>query len=533
MINRSGTPQRWTLSELPAWLTVNATSGMLNPLQQQSLAFRVSASAPIGKHELTVYAMGNNGIETPLTLHITITGDLPEWTINPADYENSMSVIAQLDFFGEISEDEDDIVAAFIDDECRGIAQPEYKERYDAYYLTMIIYGDSTTDNKTVSFRAYKASTGVIYTQVTPSDSIRSKALSFVGSYKEPVMLSAKDRIEQRLALKQGWNWISLSVKADDMRPQVILQDIADDIVAIKGHKDKGQSIDVGYLVRTSKGWVGYMEPLLNRRSYMIKAKRDCELRIIGTSVEPATHTVRIHANWGWPGYFGQHRIALADAFADADPQPGDIVRTKQAAAYYDDYEWVGSLQALEPGQGYAYYSVTNEEKWFAYPSSSVAAAPRRYEKMRKYENEEIVNDFAYPYNMILVGKVLLDNEPAANAEVGIFDGDECRSVGYTDAQGQLLMLVAGEDEATLDYKLFLNDETYETVETLHYITDDIVGTPDSPHLIRFGEGQGIGNVQGDDVQCTKVRKVLIDGILYIERNGEKYDATGKRVSEK
>ena len=39
--------------------------------------------------------------------------------------------------------------------------------------------------------------------------------------------------------------------------------------------------------------------------------------------------------------------------------------------------------------------------------------------------------------------------------------------------------------------------------------------------------------VPGDQVPSTKVRKVLIDGILYIERNGEKYDATGKRVSEK
>ena len=280
-------------------------------------------------------------------------------------------------------------------------------------------------------------------------------------------------------------------------------------------------------MTHTDTGWVGYMEPLLNRRSYMIKTKRDCELRIVGTSVEPATHTVRIHSNWGWPGYFGQQRIALADAFADADPQPGDIVRTQRAAAYYDDYEWVGSLQALEPGQGYAYYSVTNEEKWFAYPSSSVAAAPRRTKKMRKYETEEIVNDFAYPYNMILVGQVLLDNEPAANARIAVFDGDECRSIGYTDDDGNLLMLVAGEDEATLSYKLMLNGQVFETVETLHYVTDAIVGTPDSPHLIRFGEGQGIGNVQGDDVQCTKV---LRDGILFIQRNGVEYNANGMRV---
>ncbi len=33
--------------------------------------------------------------------------------------------------------------------------------------------------------------------------------------------------------------------------------------------------------------------------------------------------------------------------------------------------------------------------------------------------------------------------------------------------------------------------------------------------------------------QGIKVQKVFEDGILYILRNGEKYDATGKRVSEK
>ena len=33
--------------------------------------------------------------------------------------------------------------------------------------------------------------------------------------------------------------------------------------------------------------------------------------------------------------------------------------------------------------------------------------------------------------------------------------------------------------------------------------------------------------------ESDKAEKVLIDGILYIERNGEMYDVTGKRVPEK
>lgn len=535
LINRSGKPQRWSLSELPTSLIASSTSGMLDPLEKATITFRINATAPLGKHERTIYAMGNNGIPTPLTLHITVTGDVPEWSVNPQDYESSMYMVAQLDFFGNISDDEDDIVAAFINDTCRGVAQPEYKERYDGYYLTMTIYGNAGDQNKEVTFHAYDASSGLVYTLVTPSQTVNYSPLSIVGRYDDPVLLSVNDKIEQRTTLKQGWNWISFYVETDNMKPQTVFRDIADDVVAVKGQQ--------AAKMPGASGWVGSLDTLLNTRSYMVKMKNERELRIIGTSVDPATHAVLIHNEWGWPGYYGKRRTTLGTALAGADPQNGDIVRTQRAAAYFDDYEWVGSLQALEPGQGYAYYSVDPQQKWFAYPSSSVAAAPRRQMSnvQSPMSNEADAdptytgrfapdNEYGYPYNMILVGQVLLDNQPAANAEVGIFDGDECRSVGYTDAQGLLLMLVAGEDEAVLSYKMALGDQVYETVETLHYVTDAIVGTPDMPHLIRFGEGQGIEDVRSDDVRSTKVRKVFRNGVLYILRNGKTYTATGAEV---
>jgi hypothetical protein len=39
-----------------------------------------------------------------------------------------------------------------------------------------------------------------------------------------------------------------------------------------------------------------------------------------------------------------------------------------------------------------------------------------------------------------------------------------------------------------------------------------------------------IENVQGGDVQGTKVRKVMVDGILYIVKDGKVFDAHGSRV---
>ena len=40
----------------------------------------------------------------------------------------------------------------------------------------------------------------------------------------------------------------------------------------------------------------------------------------------------------------------------------------------------------------------------------------------------------------------------------------------------------------------------------------------------------GVENVQGDDVQSTKVHKVLINDHIYIIRGGRMYDATGKKI---
>lgn len=522
LINRSGTPQRWSLSELPTSLTASSTSGMLDPLEKVTITFRCRETAPLGKHERTIYAMGNNGVPAPLTLHVVVTGDIPDWSVNPADYETSMNVISELDFFGHISDDEDDILAAFIGDECRGVTFSEYKDRYDGFYQTLTVYGKAEDVGKSVRFQAYRASTGTYYTLVTPNLPITFRPLTIQGRYDEPVILSVNDQIVQQTVLKKGWNWLSFFTEANDMTPQSVFANIADDVEVIKGRTN-----EIGCLVRTDTGWFGTMEPLLCRRSYMVKMKNERELRLVGKSINPATHTVRIHKDWGWPGYYGLHRISISNALSGADPQNGDMVRTQRATAYFDDYEWVGSLQTLEPGQGFAYYSVTDEEKWFAYPSSSVAATPRRQIINHKAETTNEVNEYAYPYNMILIGQVLYDKAPVVNAELGIFDGDECRSVANTDADGRVIMMIAGEEETVLNYKLMLNDQVFETVETLHYLTDDIVGTPDAPHIIHFGEGQSVENVQGDKVQCTKI---LRDGNLFILRNGSIYTATGAEV---
>ena len=71
-------------------------------------------------------------------------------------------------------------------------------------------------------------------------------------------------------------------------------------------------------------------------------------------------------------------------------------------------------------------------------------------------------------------------------------------------------------------------------LSALDYTVNLTAGTHDGRFVLEISPIQNtptdIENVQGDNVQCTKVRKVMIDGILYIVKDGKIFDARGARV---
>jgi uncharacterized repeat protein (TIGR02543 family) len=90
------------------------------------------------------------------------------------------------------------------------------------------------------------------------------------------------------------------------------------------------------------------------------------------------------------------------------------------------------------------------------------------------------------------------------------------------------------ESEAEALYLYDLTTETYTRIEnggSYHFSTTDkethprFILTYNAPSV-----ATGTGDVQRDDVQSTKARKVLLDNHVYIFRNGKLYDSTGKMV---
>ena len=75
--------------------------------------------------------------------------------------------------------------------------------------------------------------------------------------------------------------------------------------------------------------------------------------------------------------------------------------------------------------------------------------------------------------------------------------------------------------------------ETITVEQTLTYADDATLGSLDEPYIIQLNVAEGIDEIEAS-ATLGRYRKILINGILYIVRpNGEMYDATGKRVSEK
>ena len=490
--NLGGQQQMWAISGLPSWLTASADYGVTNPRSKSVITFRVSPSTPIGKYEETVYLKGNNGIETPLTVNVKVKGQTPEWSINPRQFENSMNMIATLDILGIQSEDEDDIVAAFIDDECRGMAHPSYNERYGTYYVTMDIYGNADA-GKPVSFRAFDASTGTLYPEVEPDADITFQLLELNGTYSNPVKLTAHDKIEQTLKLKEGWNWVSIYVVPDNPTIASVAEKIADNVEIIKSQN--------AYLAHENGTWGGNLTSLGMGQMYAVKMKRDCNLRIVGSRIETVSTPIVLYKGWNWTAYYGRQVSTLADALADINPEDGDMVKAQSGVAYYDRYEWVGSLQMLEPGQGYKIRSTTDDARTFKYPGSVSALAPARGSANGGVQSIFQPVDFhAFADNLTMAVKVLKSGQILKNVVLGIFADGECRAAAVTDENGMAYLTVPGDKSVKLTLKVAQGADITELKGNLDYVSDAILGTPQHPLMLDLDSPTGI-DLTGATVQ--------------------------------
>ncbi|UZR98486.1 gliding motility-associated C-terminal domain-containing protein [Chondrinema litorale] len=86
----------------------------------------------------------------------------PVWTVNPAEYNHSMVIVGGLNLEKTELGNGENVIAAFVEGECRGVAKTQYQEETGRYIAYLLIYSNDTDEE--ISFKFYNTENDNSYT---------------------------------------------------------------------------------------------------------------------------------------------------------------------------------------------------------------------------------------------------------------------------------------------------------------------------------------------------------------------------------
>ncbi len=504
--NKGGQTEYYTLYNMPQWLTLvdSERSDDVQALKTKTLRFQVNPLVAVGNYDVTIGLQGNNEILEPLRIVMKVSGEKPQWAVDPTKYDHQMTIIGQVYIDGILMENEESMVAAFIGNECRGVANAE-KVR-GAAYVTLNIYGNDTKakdKDKAVTFRIWDASKGVAYTDANitlpdaatvPDGSPSGTTITFaqdrlIGNFDTPAVWTKSDNVEQLIPIHQNWNWIAFGVDPQSHYLDHVFADYAEWMMIIKSRTAYND-------YNGAQWWDGTLTAAKANEMYKLKIDRlpttqqsepNSLLAVSGRQLkDDAERAVTLTEGWNWIAYTPLTTMTVGEALAAANPQQGDIVKSQTAVAIYGSYGWEGSLKALEGGHGYLYYSTDGQTKSFVYPMASAKArmtAPRRApEGLRIFKPVDLG---LYPNNMTMVIQLKDGDAVVDTCEVGAFIGDECRGATRASENGLYYLVISGEGSGQpMTLRTCLNGEIIDIDNTQQFVSDYNIGTSWNPYVI-------------------------------------------------
>ena len=111
------------------------------------------------------------------------------WSLEPTTYPHSMTLTGTVEGDG-VTLAEEDLLGAFVEGECRGIAQPIYVPELERSVVFLMIYGEVAAD-ELVRFRLFDADGGG--ERFVPTE-VEFRANEMLGTALEPLRLETRER---------------------------------------------------------------------------------------------------------------------------------------------------------------------------------------------------------------------------------------------------------------------------------------------------------------------------------------------------
>ena len=501
--NSGGQYETWELTDIPNWLTADITSGELTFNESATISFTVSNTLNPGFHDYRVIASTPGGNED---LHVTIRMLCPEpdWVVDPAQFQYTMTVTSVLYINGQLSTDSYDRVSAYVDGELRGVAPVVTYEDVningqivDLNLIFLTIYSNQLS-GEDITFRVWDSSECTEYGYVEEHFEFEYNAEH--GLPIEPVTLTTTGAIVERYNLPQGWTWLSMNLTPDDFSVNSILSSLnstpGQDII-------KSQTSYSQYIA--GSGWVGSLINLNNLSMYQIRIAHSDQLELVGESVVPEELSINVVPGWNWIGYTPQFNTTTDIALESLTKATGDLVKSQFGfAQYVEGAGWLGSLTHMVPQLGYL-LRVTNSSS-LIYPATADGNDPtfsKSYYFPEVVENRTdiIISPQTYSYNMTAVVDIEKSETETieANDLLTAYAGNEVRGVGKTvfvpgDEKYIIFIMVYSEYQEGETIRFGLWDAkrgtTMDVSDQVTFVENGILGSVGSPMVLK-GVGYG------------------------------------------
>ena len=226
--------------------------------------------------------------------------------------------------------------------------------RYDSSpYMACSVF--NTSSNQAM----YVYSDGTNYNPMSPPTT--SSYNNQVVSVKNHILLGiTTPTVTQTIELFEGWNWISTYIEREPVELLDMLKEsLSENGIQIESQYDGlTENIGDGY-------WWGDLDGvgIMNENMYLIEVAADCTVELEGTAVDPADHEITLYPEWTWIGFPCTEEVDIVVALSGLEAEEGDMIEGPDGVAeYLGGGFWYG-IETFVPGQGYMYFSNSDESK--------------------------------------------------------------------------------------------------------------------------------------------------------------------------
>ena len=233
--------------------------------------------------------------------------------------------------------------------------------------------------------------------------------------------------IDQKIALDEGWNIISLNVTPEKLSAEVVFKELIKNDSLIKVIDEEGNRLIYSAI---SKGWINRIGNISSEEGYMIKMNKNDILQANGIPIDLPLD-ISIKNGWniiGYPGTQSKDALTVVDSLIQNNSLEKVIDEKGNRLIYsFFQKQWVNDIGNFIPGHGYHLKAKEIDTLTITKPDSNNRKLRKKSIKKRSTQTSHFKPIWNTPFSSMSLWLFDIKNfDESTGDEIGIFDNDKC-----------------------------------------------------------------------------------------------------------